>query len=57
MSFRYIEIDEGDEIRNDIGNREIEKTHGSSIGPRHSHEALREPIKFVPAVEVGPNEI
>lgn len=28
-----------------------------SIGLRRSHEALREPIKFVPAVEVGPNEI
>jgi len=54
---RYIEIDERDEIRSDIGVRKKEKTHGLSVGLRRSHEALREPIKFVPAVEVGPNEI
>lgn len=49
--------DERDEIRNDIGDRKEEKADGLSVGPRRSHEALREPIKFVPAVEVGPNEI
>lgn len=58
MSFRYeIEIDEKDEIKNDIGDRKEEKAHSVSVGPRRSHEALREIIKFVPAVEVGPNEI
>ena len=54
---RYIEIDERDEIRSDIGDRKEEKAHGLFVGLRRSHEALREPIKFVPAVEVGPNEI
>jgi hypothetical protein len=41
-----------------IEDRRERKTHWPwSVGQRRSHEALREPIKFVPAVEVGPNEI
>ncbi|TGZ48560.1 hypothetical protein DBV15_08280 [Temnothorax longispinosus] len=55
MSFRYIEIDEKDEIESDIGDRKEEKTHSPSVGPRRSHEALGEIIKFVPAVELHLN--
>jgi hypothetical protein len=56
MSSGYIEIDVKDEIRAaDIGDRREEKAHWPVH--RTSHEALREPIKFVPAVEVGSNEI
>lgn len=59
MSSGYIEIDIKDEIRaawiSEIGGRK--RRIGPSIGLWRSHKVLREPIKFVPAVEVGPNEI
>ncbi|XP_012534719.1 uncharacterized protein LOC105835739 [Monomorium pharaonis] len=51
MLFRYVEIDERTKLETTSEIERKKRPYGPSVGLRRSHEALGEPIKFVPAVE------